>query len=78
MKNIKTQNKVLKEVAWEQAHIVRAPLVRLKGLLQLLQNESYELWSRESVIAKIHDAADEMDNVIKGIINKTEEIEIER
>lgn len=77
LKNIKNQNKVLKEVAWEQAHIVRAPLVRLKGLLQLLQSESYELWSRESVLEKINDAAEEMDDVIKGIINKTEEIEIE-
>jgi PAS domain S-box-containing protein len=74
--SIKKQNKLLKEVAWEQAHIVRSPLVRLKGLLQLLQSDCYELWPRESVLEKIHEAAEEMDDAIKGIINKTEEIEI--
>lgn len=76
LRSIKKQNKILKEVAWEQAHIVRSPLVRLKGLLQLLQSDCYELWPRESVLEKIHEATEEMDDAIKGIINKTEEIEI--
>lgn len=77
LKNIKKQNKVLKEVAWEQAHIVRTPLVRIKGLLQLLQTNSYELWSREELLEKIQESLEEMDDIIKGIIYKTEEIEIE-
>lgn len=75
LREIRKQNKVLKEVAWEQAHIVRAPLARLKGLLDLLEDESFEEWSREELVGLIRKSADEVDNVIANIIRKTEKIE---
>lgn len=74
LKEVKTQNQVLKDVAWEQAHIVRAPLARLKGLLHVLEMEYFEEWSREEVMALINDSADELDEIIKNIIRKTEAI----
>lgn len=74
IKEIKHQNKVLKEVAWEQAHVVRAPLARLKGLLDLLEEESYEEWSREELVNLIKKSADEVDLVIEKIIRKTERV----
>ncbi|UJH92163.1 PAS domain-containing protein [Antarcticibacterium sp. 1MA-6-2] len=75
VKEIQKQNKVLQEVAWEQAHIVRAPLARLKGLLGLLEMESYEEWSREELLKLINDSATELDEVIRNIIKRTEENE---
>ena len=74
IKEIKKQNKILKEVAWEQAHIVRAPLARLKALLNLLEEESYEEWDREELIILIGRSADELDEIIENIIRKTETI----
>lgn len=74
LREIKKQNKVLREVAWEQAHIVRAPLARLKGLLDLLEEESYEEWSREELVRLIRSSAEEVDSVIGKIIKKTEKI----
>ena len=72
---IKKQNRILKEVAWEQAHIVRAPLARLKGLLDLLELEVYEEWSKEELLTLIKDSAEEVDQIICSIIRKTEQIE---
>lgn len=75
MKEIQKQNQVLKEVAWEQAHVVRAPLARLKGLLDLLEEECYEEWSREELMELIKSSAEEVDNIIENIVRKTEKIE---
>lgn len=74
IRKIKKQNKILKEVSWQQAHIVRAPLVRLKGLLQLLEEGSFELWTKEEILHEIRNSADEIDVIITGIIEKTEDI----
>ncbi|MCF4101651.1 PAS domain-containing protein [Gillisia sp. M10.2A] len=76
IKEINKQNKVLKQVAWDQAHVVRGPLTRLKSLLMLLEEESYEEWSREELLNLINDAADELDKIVINIINKAEEIGI--
>ncbi|NJY62749.1 PAS domain S-box protein [Salinimicrobium sp. CDJ15-81-2] len=75
LREIKKQNEVLREVAWEQAHIVRAPLARLKGLLDLLEQEEYGEWSREELVSLIRTSADEVDKIIGNIIKKTESIE---
>ena len=75
LREIKKQNEVLREVAWEQAHIVRAPLARLKGLLDLLEQEEYGEWSREELVNLIRTSADEVDKIIGNIIKKTESIE---
>ena len=74
IEEIKKQNEILKEVAWEQAHIVRAPLARMKELLSLLEEESYEEWSRGELLQLIIRSADELDELIENIIRKTEKV----
>ncbi|WP_026837387.1 PAS domain-containing protein [Gillisia sp. JM1] len=76
LKDIKKQNKLLKEVAWEQAHIVRAPLARLKGLLVMLEENSFEEWTSEELFELIRDSADQVDEIITNIIKKTENFDI--
>lgn len=77
LEEVKKQNKILRDVAWEQSHVVRAPLARLKGLLNLLVQDSYADWSRDELLKLINDSADELDEVIQNIIRKTEEIGVE-
>ena len=76
IRKIKRQNTVLKEIAWEQSHVVRAPLARIKGLLHLLEHETYEDMSREQVLFHIRTSADELDGIIRNIVGKTEEIHV--
>lgn len=75
LKEIKKQNKVLKEVAWEQAHVVRAPLARIKGLLELFEDSTNEEWSQQEILGLIKDSAEELDEIVSGIIRKTENFE---
>lgn len=77
LKEIKEQNKVLKEVAWEQAHVVRAPLARLKGLLNLFDEDYNGEWEKEEILQLIKDSTEELDDIVKGIIRKTEAIKVE-
>lgn len=69
------QNKLLQEIAWEQCHVVRAPLARLKGLLQYFELEKPEACKQAVIFEKIKSSAEELDEIVKGIINRTESIE---
>ena len=37
MKQIEQRNVKLEEIAWEQSHMVRAPLAKIMGLIELLK-----------------------------------------
>lgn len=76
IEEIQQQNKILKEIAWEQSHVVRAPLVRLKGLLQLLDLGPIEEMSTNEIMKNLHSSADELDAIIRRIVYKTEKMDI--
>ena len=77
LRKIQRQNKVLKEIAWEQSHVVRAPLARIKGLLYLLEEEIFEEMSKEEILFHMKDSANELDSIIRNIVAKTEKINVE-
>ncbi|MBC7382095.1 MAG: PAS domain S-box protein [Bacteroidia bacterium] len=68
---IEEQNARLKEIAWFQSHVVRAPLARIMGLIQILENEPIETESTTEVLNYILLSAKELDIVIKSIVDKT-------
>lgn len=77
LRKVQRQNKILKEIAWEQSHIVRAPLARIQGLLYLLEENSFEEMTRDEVLYHIKDSANELDGIIRNIVGKTENIDVE-
>ncbi|WP_073240884.1 PAS domain S-box protein [Maribacter aquivivus] len=70
---IEEQNAQLKKIAWTQSHIVRAPVARLMGLINLLTDDKGKLnvEEKEQVLNYIFTSADEIDNVIKDIVENT-------
>lgn len=76
LREIKNQNEILKEIAWEQSHLVRAPLARLKGLMSLLteEKENAEMGKQE-ILSHMNESANELDGIIKSIVNRTAKIE---
>lgn len=65
-------NIALKEIAWVQSHVVRAPLARLMGLMNLIEAEpDLELLNSFNLKEKIMDSAKELDTIIRDITNKT-------
>lgn len=67
---IEEQNKQLREIAWFQSHITRAPLARIMGLTGLLATDPSETSLRE-ILPLLQKSADELDEIIKGIVEKT-------
>jgi len=76
LRKIQRQNKLLKEIAWEQSHVVRAPLARIQGLLHLLDQNNCQEMSKEEMLYHIKDSANELDSIIRNIVGKTEKIDV--
>lgn len=76
VETIEKQNQTFREIAWIQSHVVRAPLARLLGLVNLMESE-IPMTSGETleVINHIKDSAQELDQIIRDISKKSEQIE---
>lgn len=68
LKFIENQNKSLKKIGWMQSHELRAPLVRLMGLINLLaDHDSICKEERDYINTEITNSANEMDIMTKNI-----------
>lgn len=69
---IEDQNSQLQEIAWMQSHVVRAPLVRIMGLIDLVRNYPNDKESLDELLDYILTSAHDLDSVIKTIVKKSE------
>jgi hypothetical protein len=70
-KDLAIRNDLLGEIAFEQSHIVRAPLASIMGLVDLLKN--YELDENAAeIVNMIEESSKKLDSVIRSIVNKTD------
>lgn len=72
IKEIEDQNARLKEIAWIQSHVVRAPLARIMGLIDLISNTNLEVDENEQkfIFKGVIDSAHELDKIISDISQK--------
>jgi len=71
---IENQNIKLREIAWAQSHIVRAPLARMMGIVGLLGDFKYDSSEYNEWVKHFSDSASELDNIIKDIVDKAQNI----
>jgi CheY-like chemotaxis protein len=71
---LEMQNRMLMEIAWVQSHEVRAPLARIMGLIQLISRYPDENINLNDALSHILQSANELDEIIRKIVRKTEEI----
>jgi len=74
LERIKQQNKHLKEIAWIQSHVIRAPLSRIMSLIYLVKEHDGGGKTLEEIFDMISVSAEELDKVIFEIIHKTEAV----
>jgi len=72
IKEIEDQNKRLREISWTQSHLVRGPLSRILGLVNLMASDK-EQTANEELLPLLQKSAIDLDDVIKEIIRKTQE-----
>lgn len=69
---IEKQNEKLQEIAWMQSHLVRAPLARIMGIVDLIQNHNLEDEKEaKDLLNHLLNSASELDSMIKDISDKT-------
>ncbi|GAA4321202.1 hypothetical protein GCM10023115_48730 [Pontixanthobacter gangjinensis] len=69
---IENHNKRLKEIAWTQSHVVRAPLAKVMGLVDLLINYKNDLENFDEILKNILNSANELDMIIRDISVQSE------
>lgn len=72
VQRIEEQNKVLRDITWVQSHVVRAPLARLLGGVDLLSHETDKA-KMARLLEIIRESALELDDIVKDIIEKSED-----
>lgn len=73
---IEAQNQQLRDIAWEQSHLVREPLTRLMGIINRLEGKYLkhinEIDEECSFLLKnALSSSHEIDDVIRSIVNRT-------
>ena len=68
---IQRQNEKLREIAWIQSHKVRGPVASILGLASLFNYDVQEHENNIEIIEKMKIAADNLDVIIKEVVDKT-------
>jgi PAS domain S-box-containing protein len=71
LKAIQEQNEKLKEISWMQSHLIRGPLVRIMGLIPLIEDTKGLSDEMREMLKFLSVSARELDEVIQDIIQKT-------
>jgi len=72
---IEIQNTKLKNIAWTQSHVVRAPISRILGIVNLMEDQvvdkdEFIFWMKQLKISTI-----EMDDIVRKIISDSNQLE---
>src|SRR5690606_26297066 len=65
LNEIEAQNIKLKNIAWTQSHVVRAPLSRMLGIINLIEMESFASEDLPFLIHQLKSSANEMDEIVQ-------------
>lgn len=69
---IEHQNARLREIAWTQSHVVRAPLARLMGLIEVINLHPENKEFHREMLSHVLQSAHELDAIIKTIVSHTD------
>lgn len=74
LNRLETQNKKLKDIAFEHSHVVRAPLARIMGITDLVQNHKLEQNEKKQLLSNLKSSSEELDKALKEINEKMKEV----
>ncbi len=71
MHKIESQDRALREIAWRQSHMVRAPLANLLGFLRLYRDQKAAGGSADEYLDYISVSAEQLDMVLREIVEQS-------
>jgi PAS domain S-box-containing protein len=78
IKAIEQQNEKLREISWIQSHVVRAPLARIMGLVNIIKEMNVNNTEEQEIFDYMLLSANELDEAIRNITHKTKLVEEEK
>ena len=75
IETIEIQNTKLKNIAWTQSHVVRAPLSRIMGIINLLQEQPDSFDEISFWLEQLKISTNEMDEIVKKIVDQTNDFD---
>ncbi len=73
--NLERYNEKLKEIAWTQSHVVRAPLARILGIINLIEIHKGDIEELLSLLDHLKKSSQEMDEIVSKIVKEANEID---
>jgi PAS domain S-box-containing protein len=73
---IENQNTMLREIAWMQSHVMRAPVARIMGLAALLSKSETNPAMCRQIVNYIQESTKELDTVIRTVVHKAEQLDV--
>ena len=73
---IEKQNEKLREIAWIQSHVVRAPLANMMGIVNVIKELNIASLELAEWLIHFDDSAKKLDVIITDIVNKSDKISI--
>ncbi|SEM67099.1 PAS domain S-box-containing protein [bacterium A37T11] len=70
---IKSAESDLKEIAWMQSHIIRAPVARILGLVDFIKHNQAPDIPIDDLLEAIYESAHELDRIVNTIVRKAEQ-----
>lgn len=74
LNRLESQNKKLKDIAFEHSHVVRAPLARIMGITDLIQNHELDPAEKKELLSNLKISSVELDQALKDINLKMNEV----
>ncbi len=72
IESVQKQNKALKEIAWIQSHVVRAPIARMMSAISALGLKKNKM-ETDDIFNIVNNSAKELDVIVKDIVQKAHE-----
>lgn len=76
--HIEAQNEKLRKIAWTQSHVVRAPLARILGFINLIEIQKDNLDDVMFCLKQLRVSCDEMDTIVRKIIEEAQGIQLNK
>lgn len=70
LQSLEAKNKQLQELAADQSHLVRAPLARILGIIELIQHIELESSEKIKLIKNLKTSGQELDEALKDMSQK--------
>lgn len=74
VRQIETQNEKLKNIAWTQSHVVRAPLARMLSVINAIEDSKDDRDDTLMWLQHLRDSAKELDEIIKDMVEKAQHL----